>query len=169
MKKQVVVIINGSGGVGKDTFCDYVKKIVPTDVFSTVSRVKLAVQVLIGRKVEKDEKFRRFLSDIKLAWTRYNDGPTKYILNKVKNSKKQIIFLHIREPEEIDKTKNSLINLGYNCITLLITNKNVKSIKSNMADANVENYNYDDIITNDSNKYMLKIKAFILNSSHLRF
>ena len=39
MKKQIV-IINGSAGVGKDTFVNLVSKYVPTMKYSSIDRIK---------------------------------------------------------------------------------------------------------------------------------
>ena len=150
LAKPVVIIINGSGRTGKDTFCEYFSKFIPADVVSSVTLVKKAFKILVGEDVPKDEAMRKFLSDMKLAWTAYNDGPTKYMINKVKSCTRPVIFLHIREPEEIDKIKTELQLMGYNVTTLLMRNKNVNKIESNMADLNVENYEYDTIINNET-------------------
>lgn len=70
------------------------------------------------------------------------------------------MFIHVREPEEIEKLKQE-----FGCITLLIMNINKEGISSNMADANVENYEYDFVVHNDGDLMALKSKAiaFIKN------
>ena len=55
------------------------------------------------------------------------------------------MFIHIREPKEIQKVVDC-----YDVLTLLIKRKDYETIKSNEADANVENYNYDFIFENDT-------------------
>ena len=71
-----------------------------------------------------------------------------------KNSDKQIMFVHIRESEEIEKCKQCL-----NAKTLLITNKNVAAINTNISDRDVNKYKYDYQIKNDGTLEELKEKA----------
>lgn len=156
MKKQVI-LINGSGGVGKDTFvnfcCDYVDAI----NISSVDRIKEAAKIL-GWNGGKTESDRKFLSDMKLLTTEYNNGPFKYISDSIIRFRAEeganILFIHIREPLEIEKVKKE-----FGCITLLVTNSNVPNITSNMADANVSSYEYDYVIDNSGTLYDLKHKA----------
>ena len=56
----------------------------------------------------------------------------------------KILFLHIREPEEIEKAKKE-----FDAKTLLIKSNRVKQVTSNHADAKVFEYNYDYTINND--------------------
>ena len=61
------------------------------------------------------------------------------------NSDKEIMFIHIREKEEIEKAVKA-----FNAKTLLIKRKGYENISSNLSDANVEDYNYDFVIINDT-------------------
>lgn len=155
MDKQVF-IINGSGGVGKDTFVCLVGNHIDIMNFSSVDKVKEIAEVIgwTGKKTEKD---RKFLSDLKLLCTNYNDMP----LNSMKNKYKEfirtnipILFLHIREPEEIEKAKNI-----FNAKTILVKRDSVRHITSNMADENVYNYDYDIVIDNSGTLEDLKEKV----------
>ena len=131
-----IVVINGSGGVGKDTFVQFCGEYVPIMNISSVDKVKEAAKVLAGWNGEKDEKSRKFLSDLKELGIEYNDAPFKYISNmaeEFKKSDKQIMFVHVRESEEIEKCKKCL-----NAKTLLITNKNVAAINTNISDRDVD-------------------------------
>ena len=65
------------------------------------------------------------------------------------------MFVHIREPEEIQKAKELL-----GAKTLLVKNPNVELIKSNDADGRVEEYEYDYTIYNDGTLEDLYDKAF---------
>ena len=78
MKKNVV-IINGTGGVGKDTFIDFCGEIVKIMNVSAVDKVKEAAKILVGWNGEKDEISRKLLSELKRLSIDYNDAPTKYI------------------------------------------------------------------------------------------
>ena len=143
MKK--VVIINGYNGVGKDTFVDYVGKYRKVMNYSSISAIK-DIAILAGWKGSKEEKDRKFLSDLKLLCSSYSDLPMKAMEEKYKyflTTNAEYLFLHIREPQEIE-----LAQKKFDAITVLITNERVPQIKSNYADANVYNYIYDYYIDN---------------------
>ena len=40
MRNKPVIVINGSGGVGKDTLCEWVKQRIPTRIVSSVDPIK---------------------------------------------------------------------------------------------------------------------------------
>ena len=76
-------------------------------------------------------------------------------VNKFKNNNEnQVIFLHIREPKEIERAVKE-----FNAKTILVVRDTIKHITSNMADQNVFNYNYDFVINNDGTKSELNSKA----------
>lgn len=140
-----IIIINGTGGSGKDTFVEFVSKYKKTFNFSSVDKVK-KIATQIGWTGSKTEKDRKFLSDLKKLTTEYNDMSFNDIKENVKsflNSDSEIMFIHIREPEEIKRAA-----LEFNTKTLLIKRNGVDNISSNYSDANVENYEYDFIIYN---------------------
>ena len=157
MEKRII-IINGSGGVGKDTFVEYCSEFTNVKNISSVDKVKEAAKILVGWNGEKDERSRKLLSDLKLMSIDYNNYPITYIKQQseeFKNSKEQqIMFVHIREISEIQKVKELL-----NAKTLLITSNKVKKIVTNTSDANVEKYNYDYHIENNGTLDELKEKA----------
>ena len=67
-----IIIINGTGGSGKDTFVEFVSKYNKVLNFSSVDKVK-EIAKLIGWTGAKEEKDRKFLSDLKKLTTDYND------------------------------------------------------------------------------------------------
>ena len=156
--KKCIVIINGSGGVGKDTFIEYCNKFSIVKNISSVDMVKEAAKVLVDWNGEKDEKSRKLLSDLKKLSIDYNDYPAKYIQEKseefLENNKENIMFIHVREIEEIKKLKKIL-----KAKTLLITSNRIEKILSNSSDSNVENYDYDLYIANDGTMEELEEKA----------
>lgn len=157
MKKEII-IINGSGGSGKDTFVEFCGKKVPVMNISSVDKIKEAGSVL-GWDGGKKEEDRKFLSDLKILSTEYNDNPFEYIKLRVKefirHEAYRIMFIHIREPKEIERVKKE-----YGCKTLLVKNSKVKKIESNMADANVDKYKYDFTIYNNKTLKELETKAY---------
>ena len=75
-----IIIINGTGGAGKDTFVSFCSEVEKVLNVSTVDKVKEAAKILVGWNGEKDEVSRKLLVDLKRLSIEYNDAPTKYIL-----------------------------------------------------------------------------------------
>ena len=174
-KYKQIFIINGSGGSGKDTFVSLVRECMEeglnqnnlVDNFSSVDKVK-EIAKIIGWDGKKTEKDRKFLSDLKLLCTEYNNMPFKSMQEKVeefKNDDAEFLFLHIREPEEIEKAKKA-----FNAETILIIRDNIEQITSNMAEKNVRDYNYDIVIYNNGTLKELKNKAvdFCIEHDYIR-
>ena len=67
----------------------------------------------------------------------------KEAINKFNFSDDEIMFIHIREPEEIQRVVDN-----FSAKTLLIKREGLKIIDTNSSDANVENYKYDYTIIN---------------------
>ena len=143
-----IIIINGQGGVGKDTICDIVKKHYGVKIVSSIDMIK-AIAIYGGWDKQKDLKGRKLLSDLKLAFSEYNDLPFKQMTHEIKIFKnfrnEQILFIHVREPEEIKK----LVSEYQEIKTLLITRGESQLNFGNMADDNVENYDYDFVFENN--------------------
>lgn len=164
-----IFVINGSGGVGKDTFVnlvslelnDKMKRFRTVINFSSVDKVK-EIAKEIGWNGGKSEIDRKFLSDLKLLTSGYCDMPFKSMETKVKefksNSDSKFLFLHIREPMEIARASEE-----FGAKTILIVRDSVKHITSNMADENVFNYDYDYVIENNGSmdEFREKAKEFI--------
>lgn len=146
--QKQIFITNGMARSGKDTFAEYLNYFVPTLKYSSIDKVKdIAKQC--GWDGTKDEKSRKFLSDLKVLTSQFNDMPfqaIKTVVEQFKEDKeKRILLIDIREPEEIEKIKKT-----FNAKTILIKRDSVKNITSNMADANVFNYKYDYVIENNN-------------------
>lgn len=156
MKK--IVIINGSGGVGKDTFCDLCSEYAEIMVYSSVDEIKAAAKML-GWNGGKEERDRKFLSDLKVLSSQYNNYPYQCTQNAIDyfkhESDAEILFIHIREPLDIAQ----LVQENPDIRTVLVTNKHVHPINTNMADANVLQYDYDYYIQNDAGLNELDILA----------
>jgi hypothetical protein len=145
MNKKIF-ILNGSGGVGKDTFVHFVSKYITTMHFSSVTKVK-EVAKKIGWDGGKTERDRKFLSDLKMLCTEYNNMPFNSMKDKVSeflNTDALALFIDIREPDEIEIAKQA-----FNASTILVIRNSVEHITSNIADKYVFDYSYDFIINNN--------------------
>ena len=151
--KKTVIVINGSGGVGKDTLCEMAGKHFKVLNISSITPIK-EIALSCGWDGEKTNKARKFLSDLKRLTTEFNDYPTEWIYKKYLsflNSDDEIMFVHIREGEEIKKFVERTDNKAR---TLLIRGgKRFENKKNdaygNASDDLVESYSYDYYFTND--------------------
>lgn len=173
-KFKLVVIINGRGGVGKDTFCNVISDCYNVLNVSSIDPVKEIART-VGWQNGKEFKDRKFLSDMKSLLVEYNDYPTQYLFSEYKRFMEddiyQVMFVHIREPKEIEKFK-ALLN--GRCITLKITRVDIENVVfGNSSDDNVDDYEYDYTYHNDTpiedvSLEMLKYFNFILDNEKLK-
>lgn len=148
--KKVAIVINGAGGVGKDTLCDLAAKHFKVRNISSVDPIK-DIAKMCGWDGTKDDRSRRFLSDLKKLTVDYNDFPTVWASARYReflSSEYEILFVHIREAEEIAKFVKATDGAAR---TLLIRggDRMKKSSYGNVSDDLVENYNYDYYFVND--------------------
>ena len=199
--KNMFVIINGSGGNGKDTFVKDVTRVAPEhDLevinFSTVDFYKAIIQCIghyynevAEAAAKKDDKFRSCLARLKSQFDNDYEMDT-YLLDHLidaigrmnyKNPMDRLIFIHCREPKNIQLTKWHLGQEGPKCIlskyaevlsvpgknlnidigvrTLLVYGRHDPTEYTNMADRSVYNYNYDYRIDNSGSKKDLEFQA----------
>lgn len=146
---KIVIIINGKGGSGKDTFCDAIAKEYKTLNVSSITPIKeLALKV--GWDGVKDAKGRRFLADLKEAFTLYCDLPNRYLMEQYGEflrSDDQVMFVHIREESEIDRFK---AGIDIPCRTLLVTRPSLgNEAYGNASDDLADTLTYDYTFLND--------------------
>lgn len=154
-KCKTVIVINGKGGVGKDTICEAIAKHYRTVNYSSITPAKEMAKI-VGWVNAKDDKSRKFLVDLKALCIDYNDHPTNYMIQKLNEfllSEDEVFFAHIREADEIEKfVKKAKRVCGDECkvCSLLVRRKTVSNyIFGNNSDDNVEDYSYDYIYNND--------------------
>lgn len=151
--KKVVIVINGSGGVGKDTLCHMAEKAYRVRNISSITPIK-ELAASCGWKGEKTDRARRFLSDLKLLTVRYNDFPTNWVMQQYEaflKTDEDIMFVHIREGNEIRKFVE---RTGGRAVTLLIRGGERFRARhrhgyGNRSDDDVERYSYDYYFMND--------------------
>ena len=142
--KKIVIVINGKSGVGKDTLIDAAERHFKIRNVSSIQRVKEIAQYA-GWDGVKDDRGRQLLIDIKTALIKYDDLPTQFMVheyNEFQTTDQDIMFVHIREPIEIQKLSNKLHALGALCKTLLITRKSAQTFNTSHEDE-IEQHDYD--------------------------
>lgn len=172
-----VVIINGKPQSGKDTFCKYAQGYCDDDesantlIISSVDPLKEMLTQL-GWDGTKTDKIRDMLMDMKQLWVQNQDGPTMFLFNNILEFHKaytgedNIVFVHIREPEEIKKLVNALTgfeSMGIDVISLLVIRKGGEDTPNQPAEtrrsddeAFINSYEYDVTINNDEDLIKLQ-------------
>lgn len=147
--QKVVIVINGQGGCGKDTCVGIAAKHYKVKNISSVDGIK-AIAKRCGWDGNKDPEGRKFLHDLKMLLSEYNDFPNKCVVsdyNKFLDSDDEILFVHIREYSEIEKFRKSVNGPFF---TLLIRRDSLEgSSWGNEADDKVENFKYDYVYDNN--------------------
>lgn len=155
-----IIVINGRPRAGKDTFVEFCQKHCMWCLnISTVDFVK-DVARYCGWNGEKTPENRKFLSDLKALLTEWDDVPFRKVGEAIiafgsemkiydfDPDKDGIVFIHCREPEQIDRFKKEL-----GAQALLISREEDEDdddeMLSNKSDANVYNYKYDYYISNE--------------------
>lgn len=168
-----VIIVNGSGGVGKDTFIHFVVTQIYfkyTDTaFKTYSIIDPIKDLMkkIGVDLNKDEKNRKFMSDFKLLIEDYNDLPYQELIKTFEMaysySDNSVFIAVMREPKDISRFITELTHVygfdGKDIYTVLVCNDRVKPITSNIADASVNDIKYNVVIDNNGTYEELRNKA----------
>lgn len=160
-----IIVINGQGGCGKDTFvgyCGYEDEGIYN--FSMVDGIKRIAEDLgwLGGKELKD---RKFLSDLKDLASEYNDYPFQYTLKRIKEaiqnykryhdmSNEFICFVHARELKDINRWI-----YDYGARALVIRRPEVEGSFGNHADDNIFEVDYNYEIWNIGDLYQLKDTA----------
>ena len=146
--KKLVAVINGAGGVGKDTMCSFAAEKYRVRNVSSVDPIK-AIARMAGWDGDKSDKSRKMLSDLKMLFTQYNDLCLRYITQQYHQfleGEEQVMFVHIREPEEIAR----FVAVDPQRVKTLLIRKSRKAhhVYSNASDDNVEQYSYDGVYDN---------------------
>lgn len=151
MAKKSVVVINGCGGVGKDTLCNIASNHYNVLNISSITPIK-EIAALCGWNGEKTNSARLFLSELKRVVTEYNDYPLEWLRARYEEFLRggdDIMFVHIREPHEIEKFRQAVCP---SAITLLVRGgrrMDGAGAYGNASDDLVENFEYDYYYIND--------------------
>jgi hypothetical protein len=191
--KNVVVLIGGKGTSGKSTFISYVQEILGANKcqeFSTIDPVKeivefmrsleeAAIMASLGLSqyqyhldpsplakeiIEKTDKYRSLLHDIKMIWCDVDDGPNVITFGKVQHfftNNGEIAFVNCREPEQFNHIIDTLSKSKpeWTIVTLNIIRDGAGDTITNQGDQDTNNFKYDITINNNGTLEDLKNKA----------
>lgn len=169
-----IIITNGTGGAGKDTFCEYVTDYLGKKGYTAwrSSYVEFTRFMLSENGIDtskKTDKDRVLLAELNRLLEEYDDIPFKdccqliddALFKSENNDPYQycpedladVILLDVRNPDVIEKFKTVYNNV----ITVLIDNGTTNTATEE--DRGVFNYRYDRIISNTRDLDFLKQQA----------
>jgi hypothetical protein len=163
-----IIVLNGYPRSGKDEFVNIASEAYTCYNHSTVDKVKFIAREM-GWSGEKDAKSRKMLSELKKFYTKWFDGPFQDILITIagikgENHKRCILFIHCREPEEIERIKEYCkFDKSLNFCTILVRRPSHEiTDNENDSDNNINDFEYDYEIVNGGPIYVYKEKVLKL-------
>lgn len=160
-----VIIINGVTGSGKDTFIEFVQSYCQLNEVANIlniSSVDTIKNVLrqFGWDGNRTDEARDIMMGIKKIWIDAQNGPTMFLLNNIiafhasHVGEDNIIFCHVREPEEIEKLERAVFGMdsvGIDVMTMLIVRDDAIKDDTRRSDDYeiIKSYPYSKIIEND--------------------
>lgn len=162
MKK--VFVINGPARSGKDTLIEMCRELLTGRInvatYSSVDEVKQYLREFEQWDgVTKDDYWRYRMFDVKQDMVRDNDRPTRYLVERIADTPdNSIVFLHIREPEEILK----LLALFPDAFTIHVERINVEQF-ANRADQETRRIPYNFYIDNNGtlDDFLQSVRHFV--------
>ncbi|MDR1693389.1 MAG: hypothetical protein LBR72_08535 [Oscillospiraceae bacterium] len=144
--KKLAIIINGKPESGKDFLCDAVIKARKAQKYSSIKPIHRIAKAG-GWDGVKDPAGRKLLSDLKHAFSEYNDLPNRAALESYRaflRGRNELLFVHIREPEQIAAFRRA----AGATVTLLIRRPGTGVLQGNTSDDGVEGFPYDETYDN---------------------
>ncbi len=162
---RTIIVINGKGGIGKDTLISAVEKQASYSVSNVSSITPIRKKCEEYDKNPKDNAYRKLLATLKAAYDEYETSVNgisftqKYLLKETKMFVKfygedDLLFVHIREPQNIaayiDAAKKEYPFVKIK--TLLVSSDRAKEDYGNDADNLVDNYDYTHYFISNGDK-----------------
>lgn len=189
--KNKIFILNGLPRAGKDTFVQMIReeyediskgrvvyhtsvvngvkeleKLITSDLYKSLSTNSESIKFILEKsKQNKDDRYRKFLSDLKDITEEYCDYWFLLLSDEMRrfnmDFNESIVFIDAREPKDIARLKKV-----FGADSVYVINDNLKHIADNHADkaATLDNYNYDYVIDNSSDfKHLRKVAKDFIN------
>lgn len=165
-----IVFLNGKKRAGKDSLADYMVSSakhygVRVRQVSSIDPVRNAFEVIGIDPKRKTPEVRAAMADVGDALQKHLKFRSLWVCRQAQDADLDavhVLIVHMREPDIIDETIESLAKLGYNDATKVFLRSSRGDVEedSNAADAGVwrDNY-YDHVIDNDGTIQELSHKA----------
>ena len=179
MARTKVIVINGAPQSGKDTFVHLASEYCEMNEYANVLNLSSVDPIKntlarFGWDGEKTDEVRNIIASIKQIWISAQNGPTMFMMNNIIQfhiahvGEDNIIFCHVREPDEIKKLVNAISGMdtmGIDIKTMYIIRKgnNPDSTCSSDNPLLIRDYIYDIYIYNNGDlaQYDAKVCEFI--------
>lgn len=179
VKLPFILLINGPGRSGKDSFVDIIgdylsKKDYPTRVcsVSTVDKIYAGMNAILSNDdreevqqqiQSKSDQWRQFMHELKMSWSKFCDGPYQYILREIYHSiynnieysvsnPVEFVTVMTREPDEIYRMIDQFTSIGLMVFSIFIDGITKSTDYKNDCDSKVDG-NYDIYFTNNLNQF----------------
>lgn len=172
--KKYIVALNGKPESGKGTIVSIVYNNTNLHVWNTsiVNVIKAMASLVTEEDQKKDDKYRKFINDLLVIVTKYNDGAYNkvldYISTFVNDEDANVLFIDIRDTKVIDRLKKQIsLIYGDRVIfkSLFVIRPDTERPHGNPADdeLNVKDYKYDYVINNirDFKYFELMVLSFV--------
>lgn len=172
--KKYIVALNGKPESGKGTIVSIVYNNTNLHVWNTsiVNVIKAMAGLVTEEDQKKDDKYRKFINDLLVIVTKYNDGAYNkvldYINTFVNDENANVLFIDIRDTKVIDRLKKQIsLIYGDRVIfkSLFVIRPGTERPHGNPADdeLNVKDYKYDYVINNirDFKYFELMVLSFV--------
>lgn len=155
-----IIIVNGKPRAGKDTFISHLTTIlrrrsIHVDAFSSIDPVRDMLTAAGFDLRWKTEADRRLLAVVGQAVEDHSQWRTHQCLVRINDfafsihdASRSVMFLHIREPKNIDTIKAASAQF-YPCLTVFLESDRAENVTSNTADAGVADMIYDHTFQNN--------------------
>lgn len=165
-----IVFLNGKKRAGKDTFADYMitsagRSKVRVRQISSIDPVRNAFEAIGINVKQKTPELRAAMADVGDSLQKHLQFRSLWVCLQAQDADLDaihVLIVHMREPDIIDQTVETLATFGYNDVTRVFLRSNRGDVEedSNAADAGVwrDGY-YDYVIDNDGTFQELSHKA----------
>ncbi|PZR89746.1 MAG: hypothetical protein DI537_20295 [Stutzerimonas stutzeri] len=165
MKK--VVIINGKPRSGKDTAVGFMQGVLKESCISSASFSSIEpVRTLLANAgidvTAKTPADRALLAEIGFSLEKHSAYRSRATVEftleffRLLAHKSGVVFLHIREPEMIERVTRLIEEKGFDTITILVESNRAEKVISNAADMNVGDIDYTAILSNHGSLELLQ-------------
>lgn len=153
---MIVVLMNGIGRAGKDSFVEAVSRLCNgrSNRHSTIDPV-VDLYTKMGWDGDKNATSRDALNKLKGIWIELNDGPTTQVMQLLwvaNNTGMVVSFVMVREFSEMMKLKERCAEQGYDVCTMEVRRDKVDipPIERSFLLSHPSNYAYDFVVNNQT-------------------
>lgn len=167
---KLAIFINGFAETGKDETVKQMTKVMeahqfPIAAVSSIDPIRNMLRAAGYDVDNKTDEMRAFMAEVGDAAEKFDGTKTKYAVKRTleflmnENRRDGAVFVHVREPEMIQKMHLMLPVNEIKPITVLVQRPGKVAVQSNKADREVMSMKYHTVINNDGTIEDLHMKC----------